>query len=149
MPSPETLHFDELHRVEVKPARTVEERLAAMGAWVSLIFVDLVMKLAGFRRFHGLISSFPTCRKRYRDEEAAAAICTAVDRAATFYFKRAWCLQRSAAAVCLLRLAGIEARLVIGVKSIPFGAHAWVEKNGVVLNDRSIVQERYTAIERI
>jgi hypothetical protein len=76
-----------------------------------------------------------------------ARICEAVDTAAAFYFKRAWCLQRSAAQACLLRTRGLPARLVIGVHRVPFLAHAWVELDGRVVNDDPRVRRFYEAIE--
>lgn len=76
-------------------------------------------------------------------------ICSAVDRAAALYFKRAWCLQRSATATFLLRRAGFPAEMVIGVQRMPFAAHAWVELDGEVANDRPGVRETYRVIERL
>lgn len=145
MPMDEPL--ERLRPMDVTPARTWHERLTALGAFCTLIFVDLVMKLAGFNRFHDLVRRWPT-RDQSTDRETAERICTAVDRAATYYFKRAWCLQRSATATCLLRWNGVPAELVIGVQKAPFYAHAWVEVEGRVLNDHPIVQDRYTVLER-
>ncbi len=45
------------------------------------------------------------------------------------------CLPWSASLVKLLRHSGLGARLVIGVRTAPFSAHAWAQVDGVVLND--------------
>jgi Transglutaminase-like superfamily len=75
-------------------------------------------------------------------------ICSAVDMACIWYWKEALCLQRSAAATCLLRKYGVPAQLVIGAQQIPFKAHAWVEVYGEVVNDKSYTQEIYTTLEK-
>ena len=58
-------------------------------------------------------------------------------RAATrcYYRRRLDCLPRALAIFVLLRRQGVPARLCIGVKRYPFGAHAWVECLGDVLDD--------------
>ena len=79
---------------------------------------------------------------------AVDEICRAVDLACIFYFKRVHCLQRSAAAACLLRTHGISAEMVIGVQQLPFRAHAWVEVDGCVVDDRPYVPEMYAVLSR-
>lgn len=75
-------------------------------------------------------------------------ICQAVDLAAVLYFRKVLCLQRSGATVCLLRRYGFNARLVIGVQQVPFAAHAWVELEGAVINDKPYMTEIYSVLER-
>lgn len=45
------------------------------------------------------------------------------------------CLYDSLALVAFLASEGLVARWVIGVKSMPFGAHSWVQSGHTVLND--------------
>jgi hypothetical protein len=78
-----------------------------------------------------------------------AELCRAVDLACIWYGKTVLCLQRSAAATCLLRRHGIPAQLVIGTQQIPFNAHAWVEVEGQVVSDRPYMHEMYAVLERI
>ncbi len=122
-------------------------RLLTPVAFVLLMGFALAARLGGFPLVHRLVRRCPTLGKPSRDVAAAKAVATAVDRASRFVLKRAWCLQRSSAAVALLRLAGYPAKLVIAVRKIPFYAHAWAELEGVVLNDSPAVQERYSVIE--
>jgi prolyl oligopeptidase len=75
-------------------------------------------------------------------------ILRATDLAAILYFKEVKCLQRSASAARLLRKHGFAATLVIGIQHVPFRAHAWVEMNGSVVNDKTYVSEMYSVIER-
>jgi hypothetical protein len=56
------------------------------------------------------------------------------------------CLLDSLALVGFLASAGIASRWVIGVKTAPFGAHAWVQRAGVVLNDQHSRAKAFTPI---
>jgi len=57
---------------------------------------------------------------------------------------RANCLERSLALAFELRRSGIESQLRIGVSSgNGFQAHAWIEMDGVVLNDNPFVAREY------
>ena len=122
--------------------------LLTVAAYGTLLVIDGVMKLAGFGRVHRLVRGFPVRRRARATPRTAHRICGAVDRAASYYPKRAWCLQRSAAAVCLLRLAGHPAELVIGAHRTPFYAHAWAEIGREVVNDEPAVQTYYGVLER-
>jgi hypothetical protein len=52
------------------------------------------------------------------------------------------------ATICVLRAAGITAELVTGVQRLPFRAHAWVEVDGVLINDHPARRRTYTVIDR-
>lgn len=75
-------------------------------------------------------------------------VCRAMDIACTWYWKQARCLQRSAAATCLLRRCGTPAQMVIGAQHRPFKAHAWVEVDGKVVNDSAHVKDAYLVLDR-
>ncbi len=79
---------------------------------------------------------------------AVDKICTAVDLACIWYWKEALCLQRSAATACLLKRNGVPAQMVIGAQQIPFKAHAWVEVDGRVVNDKPYTPEMYSVLDR-
>ena len=75
-------------------------------------------------------------------------ICSAIDAACIWFWKEVSCLQRSAATTRLLRENGVSADMVIGAQSLPFKAHAWVEVNGQVINDKPYVREMYRELDR-
>ena len=83
-----------------------------------------------------------------REKVTADQICHAVDLAAALYLKPARCLQRSAATACLLKKFGFPAEMVVGVQQIPFLAHAWVELDGRVVNDKPYMSEIYLELSR-
>ena len=116
-------------------------------AYLALLAADVVLKVRGFSRLHGLVRRVPVRSAARRRPVLARRIVRSVDQAAAFYFKSAWCLQRSAVTVALLRLAGFPALLAIGVRRVPFYAHAWAELDGQVVNDRPAVRREYEVLE--
>lgn len=80
--------------------------------------------------------------------DAVERICAAVDMACIWYWKEVLCLQRSAVTACLLKRYGVPAQMVIGAQQIPFRAHAWVEVDGRVVNDKPYTPEMYAVLDR-
>jgi hypothetical protein len=80
--------------------------------------------------------------------DAIEQTCAAVDMACIWYWKEALCLQRSAATACLLKRNGVPAQMVIGAQQMPFRAHAWVEVEGRVVNDKPYTPEMYAVLDR-
>lgn len=59
-----------------------------------------------------------------------------------------WCLQRSLAVVVLCSLHGYCPDFIIGVRPSPFSMHAWIESEGVPVQDRKELTWMYlTAFE--
>lgn len=100
--------------------------------------------------FHALYTAVRNCPVSTSTETVGTVerICQAVDLACIWYWKEVLCLQRSAATVCLLRRHAIPALMVLGARHIPFKAHAWVEVDGRVVNDKSYTPERYAILDR-
>lgn len=118
-----------------------------LKAYFALIRFDLYLARGCF---HALYDKVRTCPLGDKDPplDPAERICAAVNIACIWYWKEALCLQRSAATVCLLRRCGLPARLVIGAQQMPFRAHAWVELDGCVLNDKPYTPEMYVVLDR-
>ena len=76
------------------------------------------------------------------------SVLKAVNYACVWYPKRAQCLQRSFVTTYLLRRTGFPAELVLGASRMPFRAHAWVEVEGSVINEKPRTRERYAVWER-
>lgn len=76
-------------------------------------------------------------------------IAAAVNTACSYYPKTVACLQRSSAIARMLRRRGMSAAVVIGVQLLPFASHAWVEVDGIVVNDKARVKEAYAELHRI
>lgn len=118
-----------------------------LQAFCRLILFDLYLLRGDFGALrdrvskHPVGSGTPSC-------DATEQICAAVDIACIWYWKEALCLQRSAATACLLRRYGVPAKMCIGVQQMPFKAHAWVEVNGRVVNDKAFTRELYAVIDK-
>lgn len=108
----------------------------------TLVFVglDVGFRVLGFPRVFRLVD-----RLAWRRVDVAPLavqrrkvwrISEAVRTATRYYYRRRLdCLPRALTIYVLLRLQGVPATLRIGVKRYPFGAHAWVECLGEVLDD--------------
>jgi len=118
-----------------------------IAAWLRIAVIDLIMALRGFPAVHRFVGRIPL--RRRRDPRPAADLVQIVDRAAVHYPRELRCLRRSAAITWMLRRHGHPAELVVGASIIPFGAHAWVELDGRIINDNeNDVRARYTVLER-
>ena len=118
-----------------------------LRAYLTLIYFDFYLARGNF---HVLYDKVHTCPvgTRVHSPGAIEQICAAMDIACIWYWKQALCLQRSAATACLLKRNGVAAQMVIGAQQMPFKAHAWVEVDGRVVNDKSYTPEMYAVLDR-
>jgi hypothetical protein len=121
--------------------------LLILQAYIRLVLFDVYLARNDFAGLYAKVRDFPVSGNSFR-AEGTETICAAVDLACIWYWKEALCLQRSAATVCLLRRRGIPAQLVIGTQKLPFKAHAWVEVDGCVVNDKPYTPEMYLVLDR-
>lgn len=83
-------------------------------------------------------------------DDALVARCEyAVAMAAALYPGRAACLERSLVLYWWLRRAGVVVQLRMGAQLYPFLAHAWVERDGRVINDVAEHVKLFRPIEGI
>ena len=117
-----------------------------LQAYWNLLRFDFYLRRGNFNALHSRVRGYPT--RTRRRPPALQQLCRAMDMACIWYWKEALCLQRSAAMTCLLRRHGVPAQLVIGAQQIPFKAHAWVQVDGAVVNDKPYIPELYAALDR-
>ena len=117
-------------------------------ALFGLIFYDVVLLAGKFKKVRGLVERWKVATERTGGNELVDQIAHAVNLACVWYPKQVLCLQRASVTTCLMRSHGISAAMVLGAQKMPFAAHAWVEVNGCVINERSNVQAKYTVWER-
>ena len=118
-----------------------------LQAYHTLILFDICLARGDFRALYGKVRDYPLGATT-PCADAVERICTAVNVACIWYWKEILCLQRSAATACLLKKYGIPAQMVIGAQLIPFKAHAWVEVDARVVNDKPYSAEIYTVLDR-
>lgn len=121
--------------------------LLVLEAYLSLIRFDLYLARGDFESLYAKVRNYPIGNKA-ASANAVQRICSALDMASIWYCKEVLCLQRSAATTCLLRKYGISAHLVIGAQQMPFKAHAWVEVDGRIVNDKQYVRELYARLDQ-
>jgi len=122
-------------------------KLLVFESWFTLLFVDLLLRLCGFKALHRLLH-----RQRVgqinKYGQSSDELSHATDLACAFYFRRVSPLERSAAAALLLRRHGWPADLILGLQILPYESYAWVEIGGRIVNDQPNLPEIYQVLER-
>jgi hypothetical protein len=115
--------------------------------YLQLLHFDLFLARGSFAALYNEVRN---CSMRGTKEcpDAIERVCAAMDMACIWYWKEVLCLQRSAATASLLKRYGIPARMMIGAQQMPFKAHAWVEVDGRVVNDKPYVREMYAVLDQ-
>jgi len=118
----------------------------AARTYLMLLYYDLFLAQKDFGALYNKVRLYPISSQPTR-ADITEKICGAVDTACIWYWKEVLCLQRSAVSACLLRRYGIAAQMVIGVQQFPFRAHAWVEVDGRIVNDKPYMRELYAVLD--
>lgn len=121
--------------------------LVVLRAYAKLMVFDLYLARGNFHALYHKVRKYPVRSGNSRPHEIEP-ICHAVELASIWYWKQVRCLQRSAATACLLKQNGLGARMVIGAQQVPFKAHAWVEVDGRVVNDKPYMREIYRVLDQ-
>ena len=117
-----------------------------LRAYLKLICFDLHLACGNFKALHDKVRNYRV-NKTTAAHDAVQKISAAVDVACIWYWKEVLCLQRSAATACLLKGYGVPAQMMIGAQQMPFRAHAWVEVDGHVVNDKPYMREMYAVLD--
>lgn len=118
-----------------------------LRAYLRLIQFDLYLARGNFQALNSKVRAYPI-GKTLAAAGSTERICAAVDMACIWYWKEVLCLQRSAATACLLKRCGVPAQMMIGAQQMPFRAHAWVEVDGQVVNDKPYMREMYAVLDQ-
>ena len=117
-------------------------------SYILLVRVDATLRWQGLKHLYDSLREQPIRAVPEFDRIPYELLCHSIDLACVFYPKSVACLQRSSAAVLLLRQHGWPAALVTGCSLGTFEDHAWAEIDGHVVNDKSYVREMYQEIDR-
>jgi hypothetical protein len=134
--------------MEWKPMewKPIDMRLLFAKAFVELIRQHRFLRKKDLNGIHTGVRQ-ESVADRKADPGDIERICHAVAVACIWYPKQVFCLQRSATTTKLLRRYGIPAQMVVGARRVPLRAHAWVEVEGRVVNDKAEVQTDYLVME--
>ncbi|MGV7235084.1 MAG: lasso peptide biosynthesis B2 protein [Nitrosomonadaceae bacterium] len=129
-----------------------EEWQTLLLAMMLLPLIALSLHIIGFKKTRQLLQKNVSSVQHSalpEKQQLIIAHCVAnmVDIAARHGLYRTNCLKISFATWWLLAHKGIATELKIGVDtdSRNFNAHAWVEYKGDILNDKTNVEERFSA----
>lgn len=131
---------------DVYHPRPKTNSMTVFRALLDLFLFDVALSARSLKYLCEVVKRRPVAAAHVPAGNLIGAICGAVERACVLYPKKAVCLQRSAVLTCMLRRAGIPAHMVVGVRIMPFLAHAWVEADGTVLNDFPKVTSFYQTV---
>src|SRR5262249_5923850 len=132
------------------------DRWTLVQAMIMLPLAAILLRLTGLRGCQRLFSRFitvPYARNKQSSDLAlprAFQVSHLVGLALRHGLYSANCLQKSLVLWWLLRRQGIQSELQFGTRkeSGQFEAHAWIEIEGVVVNDSGEVRRMYTTFER-
>jgi Transglutaminase-like superfamily len=119
-----------------------------LKSYFLLVRVDITLRKHGFKRLYDAIRERPTGEVPERKRIPSGRLCYAIDVACVFYPKTVLCLQRSAAAVFLLRSFGWPLEFVTGCAIGTFENHAWAELAGQIVTDKPYMYEMYQVLDR-
>ena len=124
---------------------TFGEKLIFIEAVAMFPIIRVALRLFGLRHSQRFLSPAANGRNADRTEAEVERLSYLVGAAANNRLLRANCLERSLLLWRALRRRGCAADIRIGVsnEANQFKAHAWVEINGAVLNDRLDVATEY------
>jgi Transglutaminase-like superfamily len=133
--------------------KSVRVHWLTMKALVLFVLIDIGFHCVGFDAVYQRIVRRAARRNSApadaADTERAQTTLHAVLQATRWYYRsRLDCLPKALTLYTLLRDQAIAADLCLGVKRFPFAGHAWVEVNGLVIDNKPKQVRRYTLIAR-
>lgn len=128
-----------------------EERGRILLLAVAYPVVALVLRLTTYQR---VITLLENATKRERPRRGVSIpperIAELAEMSSKVTFPRPNCLQRSVVLWWALRTQGWESEIRFGVRKRPgdggFDFHAWIERNGQVMNDHPDIDEAFTPL---
>jgi Transglutaminase-like superfamily len=141
------------HKYQTILSLSEAERAVLVRAMCLLPIVSMSVQFRGLRFTQALLIRLqPEARSIIDPAESEIWEIVRMVKIAVRY-NRPWanCLKQSLVLWFLLRDRGIMSELRIGVQreSDKFSAHAWVEHQGIVLNDTDDVHQRFHAFDRV
>ena len=133
---------------------TPQERHVFLLAVMLTPLVKLGLHALGWQRLMRLLERSGSSRAQHppapQTHDYVRRTAYIVNAAASRRLVRGTCLQRSIVLWWLLQCDGIETRLMLGSRKEQgrFQAHAWVEHEGEIINDRSEIREEFAAFEQ-
>jgi hypothetical protein len=131
------------------------ERRLLIHSVLLLPIIHVALLVLGYSRLRGVMEKLLPLKPiemhpcEAENIQRARDIARIVSIAARHGLYKATCLRRSLLAWWFLRGQGIQSRICFGVRKMDrqLEAHAWVEYQGIVINDSERVREAYQTLE--
>ena len=126
-----------------------------MTSLLLLPLTGILLHIFGLKRTRSVMSQLSSKSRKNLPEagqmNVAKQVARMVSIAANHGPYHANCLKRSVLIWWLLERKGIHTEIRVGAQMDPFGlqAHAWVEYQGDVLNDRQDIAEQFAPFESL
>ncbi len=117
-----------------------------LEAFWELVCYDVFIRVNTFAELHSRVKNQKTKAGRPSSTNPSA-ICDGLGVACGLYPTETFCLKRSYVLVRMLRRRAVDARMIFGVQKLPFKAHAWVEVDGIPIDDLQVLREHFTVLE--
>ena len=126
---------------------TAMQKRTLLAAWLWLPLFWLGLRVLGLPRFQACLLKTPARSASPLALPVIRGFGEATNIAARHSLFPATCLTRSLLLGCLLRRRGVASKLRIGVRLIQgtLNAHAWVECDGVPVNDSPDVSAQFAS----
>jgi hypothetical protein len=142
---------DNLHKLR---GLSRQERRLLFQSFLLLPVIHVALILLGFARLQRVMEALTSLKPNHRTLSEietlprAREITRIVSIAAGHGMYRATCLRKSLLVWWFLRGEGIQSQVCFGVRmnERTLQAHAWVEWDGIVLNDSVNVRQQYQAL---
>lgn len=107
--------------------------MLVLKVWLHLSVAALITRIFGGPSLCRYVAAHRNKRVKPLSEEALGRLTKALKKGRRFHLLRCECLEESIAITYLLREYGPQ--ICIGVRTLPFSSHAWVEVNGKAVNE--------------
>jgi hypothetical protein len=135
-----------------------EARVTFLRAALLLPLISVSLKVRGFRATQETLLRFlghpqqalqEDSARLLSDEQRARITVRMVNAAVRHVWRSSTCLEKSLALWRLLKRHGIASELRIGARKIDgkFEAHAWVERQGIAVNDPDDLHRHYAPFD--
>ena len=124
-------------RISKFQALSLDQRRSLLAAFLLLPLVWIALRLFGLGRVKAWVRQIATEPRRPDAFEEICALGRVVNAAANHALLPVTCLSRSVVLHCMLKQRGVFSDLRIGVRlrDSALEAHAWVECEGIPVND--------------
>ena len=136
---------------------SMQDRRLLFQSILLLPLIHLALLLLGYARLRAVMERLAPLRSPEETLSEIASIKRAreiarmVSIAAVHGLYKATCLRKSLLVWWFLRREGLPGQLCFGVRMFhsKLEAHAWVEYNGIVINDSANIHEQYQALQDV